>query len=798
MRFIVGEIVFFNIVGNFGNFQVIYLNCKSKRLQSKSATLQCILSLFQSFCLLSTLHNAFGILEDETYTRRECYPLLAPYVFFICFQAVLMLLLPIDMLFAILAPHRYRQINTKKYILGMLLFPLTYSSALMAWGFEKMDDQPVRYCNPPTGMHPDVAKCWMITNLVINTAVLALFVVLIIHIKTQGRSMNKADSQRRRRTSRAVRRLLILMAVFIGSWTKQGFPAFQLDFLRVGLLLRVVLHTSLALQRTPRRFSQAIQLMSNASSYNRSTSNSHSPSPRQAARSHGSRDSGLCSTMEIPIISPQQIDALNSIRIGRGTYGTVQKARFRTSPQSEYKNVAIKYANDPLHRPTLIREAKVMHSLQRHPNCIQIFGVYDCPLNGTGVVMEYMDCKSLAELLTNKNIEYKIDHAISWLFQLSNAVDFFHSHDQVHRDLKLQKNIFLSMLLSDRYRCMKLCDFGTFTSMHTAMTCNRGTPITMAPEIFRGENYNTKSDIYSIGIIMWQIISRRDPYPKNIDANVLLWNVCSADKRPPELSCSPVLSLFYKRCWDNDPKVRPTSQECKEYFELLREDYPDSSEPLLDVDTREPIRTPQPNFAGLPSQKSNIVLHPMSRSMLTPNKTHRRAGSDQSTLIRLQPPSPVVVPEDDDPTLSPWEAEMRGTRSQSVADNLSNISSVAGAAAAFAAKTSALRHVPPPPGPSRKAEEPPEIDRMWRPVSPVQTDELSVMIHDEHMAACHQLQVILMEQKEELAKKHHYVASVARLDAIKKLTNQCKSLQATYDDAKRRIAAAFPRDNTRL
>ena len=69
--------------------------------------------------------------------------------------------------------------------------------------------------------------------------------------------------------------------------------------------------------------------------------------------------------------------------------------------------------------------------------------------------MEYMDCKSLAEcehfsffekkthvkmlVLVNKNIDYKIDNAISWLYQLSDAVDYFHSKEQVHRDLKCQK-----------------------------------------------------------------------------------------------------------------------------------------------------------------------------------------------------------------------------------------------------------------------------------------------------------------------------------------------------------------------
>lgn len=56
------------------------------------------------------------------------------------------------------------------------------------------------------------------------------------------------------------------------------------------------------------------------------------------------------------------------------------------------RNIAIKYGTDPSHRENLIREAKVILTHIHHPNCIKIFGFYDCPKNGTGVAMELMDC----------------------------------------------------------------------------------------------------------------------------------------------------------------------------------------------------------------------------------------------------------------------------------------------------------------------------------------------------------------------------------------------------------------------
>nr|pir hypothetical protein F52F12.3 - Caenorhabditis elegans [Caenorhabditis elegans] len=322
-----------------------------------------------------------------------------------------------------------------------------------------------------------------------------------------------------------------------------------------------------------------------------SSSSSHSPSPAAITPTQRTtRDSGLCSTIDIPEIQAQCIDNLNSHYLGKGTYGLVEKTRYRKTRQDDFRPAAIKYSSQ-LHMATLIREAKVMWDLRNHPNIIKIYGLYKSPRNGQGVVMEYMDCGSMADLLYDRtHINYTIDHVASWMFQLSSAVDFFHSNSQVHRDLKLQ-----NMLLSDRYRTMKLCDFGTFTSMHQSMTSNRGTPITMAPEVFRCEQYNMKSDIYSIGIIMWQIIARNHPYRRDLSVPGLLYNVATANLRPQELECNPILSEFYKKCWNDNADIRPTSSECVEYFTLLKDEYPNGSVPLSDSSTNGPAETPPPH-----------------------------------------------------------------------------------------------------------------------------------------------------------------------------------------------------------
>ncbi|EFO90702.1 hypothetical protein GCK72_000705 [Caenorhabditis remanei] len=483
---------------------------------------------------------------------------------------------------------------------------------------------------------------------------------------------------------------------------------------------------------------------------------SHSPSPASVAAPRKTRDSGLCMTQDIPEIPAHCIDNLNSHQLGKGTYGVVEKTRYRRSRNHEYKPAAIKYSS-PIHLNTLIREAKVMWAFRDHTNIIKIYGLYRCPRHGQGVVMEYMDCGSMAELIYDrKSIDYTIDHAASWLFQLASAVHTFHSNDQVHRDLKLQ-----NMLLCDRYRTMKLCDFGTFTTMHQSMTSNRGTPITMAPEVFRCEDYNTKSDIYSIGIIMWQIIARNHPYNRNLSVPGLLYNVATASLRPPDLECNPILSGFYKRCWHDDPDTRPTSAECLEYFGLLKTEFPNGNIPLADTHTNGPAATPPPRAfrpSGLGSASgSGLGLGTNGRTPTASNhlnapqpvNTHRRNRSE-TIMMKPELPYPVVPGES-----ASTGGAFRGPRSQSEAKNLRD---------ATRARSGQRPHrdAPPPPFDNRRDSN--EEDRNTafleacrneetRPVEPDTRDETSLGIYHQHCQCNHEYGDVIVLKREVMRAK---------------------------------------------
>ncbi|XGW20271.1 hypothetical protein V3C99_003801 [Haemonchus contortus] len=466
--------------------------------------------------------------------------------------------------------------------------------------------------------------------------------------------------------------------------------------------------------------------------------------------SSSGQDEDLYATIDVPVIDRSQIDDLSSTKLGEGTYGYVMKCRFRRTADSPWKNIAIKYGSTSSHRDLIIREAKIIFNHISHPNCIEIFGFHDSPKYGMGVAMELMDC-NLANLISKRTIEYKIDHAISWLYQLSDAVNYFHSRNYIHGDLKLQ-----NLLLCDGYHILKVCDFGTFVTLQESMTLNHGTPITMAPEIIRGsKNYTTKCDIYSFGIIMWQIIARREsPYSTAHDAYTIYWDIVTKNLRPPKLKCHEYLSQLYERCWHDDPEVRPTSEHLMEYFSSLKEEYPNADDPLIDSSISAPPVTPPPRAST-----------PLDRK-------HRRGRSDQSALIQTSGVNGV------DGASASKKDEIPKPRVRSSRSHTENT---------YRSESADERLRPHP----RPMEMPVNvlnyIDHSLRPADPVAGDEASEQIYSEHIAACHELHDYDLSLQRALADKHNAIMNLANLQEYRKLVEKKKQLEQLRNDALKKI-----------
>ncbi len=121
----------------------------------------------------------------------------------------------------------------------------------------------------------------------------------------------------------------------------------------------------------------------------------------------------------------------------------------------------------------------------------------------------------------------------------------------LHRDLKS-----LNILLDDHLR-VKLGDFGWTRALGNYMTSKIGTYQWMAPEVIAGQAYTTKADVFSFGIMLWEIATREPPY-KNVAGQTVAEEVLLKQLRPPVPKKAPEAWLkLMRQCWDTDPGARP-------------------------------------------------------------------------------------------------------------------------------------------------------------------------------------------------------------------------------------------------
>ncbi|OQR79767.1 mitogen-activated protein kinase kinase kinase 7-like [Tropilaelaps mercedesae] len=253
-----------------------------------------------------------------------------------------------------------------------------------------------------------------------------------------------------------------------------------------------------------------------------------------------------------------------------------------------------------------------------HENIVTIYGAHigrPCYL-----VMEYAAGGSLYNVLHCKpytiHVQYTTAHALSWCLQCIRGIDYLHNMEPkplVHRDIKPP-----NLLLVDGMLTLKICDFGTACDLQTNMTNCKGSAAWMAPEVFTGTNYTQKCDIFSWGIILWEVLSRQKPYEDMDFAYQILWAI-KDNKRPPMIHNAPkVIQDLMSQCWHPCPEKRPTSSQIVALMTRLFS-YCDKNDLI-------PLRCAIPLRSSSTSSTMSIATSNLSGSPngLTPVATQRR------------------------------------------------------------------------------------------------------------------------------------------------------------------------------
>ena len=193
-------------------------------------------------------------------------------------------------------------------------------------------------------------------------------------------------------------------------------------------------------------------------------------------------------------------------KLGEGTFGTVIKAKHKLT--GEFVAIKILRKNNLIFKEDLKNEALILRGLD-HPNIIKIFELYDTETDFY-IVQELCNGGDLFCKIHEEGGQSEITTGII-IFQILSAVNYLHERKLMHRDLKLE-NILIDDSKYSNNIYIKIIDFGT-AKFYSKNKENEiiGTPFYIAPEVLKG-NYTEKCDSWSIGVILYTILTGKLPF----------------------------------------------------------------------------------------------------------------------------------------------------------------------------------------------------------------------------------------------------------------------------------------------
>ncbi|XP_010242197.1 PREDICTED: serine/threonine-protein kinase EDR1-like [Nelumbo nucifera] len=243
-------------------------------------------------------------------------------------------------------------------------------------------------------------------------------------------------------------------------------------------------------------------------------------------------------------------------RIGLGSYGEVYHADWNGTEVAVKKFLDQDFSGDALQQFRC--EVMIMRRL-RHPNVVLFMGAVTRPPN-LSILTEFLPRGSLYRLLHRSGVQLDEKRRLRMALDVAKGMNYLHtSHPTiVHRDLKSPN------LLVDKNWVVKVCDFGLSRLKHNTFLSSKstaGTPEWMAPEVLRNERSNEKCDVYSFGVILWELATLRMPW-SGMNPMQVVGAVGFQNRRldiPEEVD--PAVRQIICDCWQNEPELRPSFQQ---------------------------------------------------------------------------------------------------------------------------------------------------------------------------------------------------------------------------------------------
>ncbi|KAF6174869.1 hypothetical protein GIB67_026357 [Kingdonia uniflora] len=240
-------------------------------------------------------------------------------------------------------------------------------------------------------------------------------------------------------------------------------------------------------------------------------------------------------------------------RVGIGSYGEVYHADWNGTEVAVKKFLDQEFSGDALEQ--LRCEVSIMQRM-RHPNVVLFMGAVTRPPN-LSILTEFLPRGSLRKLLHRPNIQLDERRRLRMALDVAKGMNYLHTSNPtiVHRDLKSPN------LLVDKNWNVKVCDFGlSRLKHHTFLSSNSmgGTAEWMAPEVLRNEPSNEKCDVFSFGVILWELATMRVPWSGMMSMQVV--GAVGFQNRRLEIpeDVDPKIAKIIRDCWQSDPSLRPS------------------------------------------------------------------------------------------------------------------------------------------------------------------------------------------------------------------------------------------------
>uniref|UniRef100_A0A8C2V1J5 non-specific serine/threonine protein kinase n=1 Tax=Chinchilla lanigera TaxID=34839 RepID=A0A8C2V1J5_CHILA len=235
--------------------------------------------------------------------------------------------------------------------------------------------------------------------------------------------------------------------------------------------------------------------------------------------------------------------------IGEGSFGKAYLAKGK----SDGKHCVIKEIS--FDKKEASEKEVTLLAKMKHPNIVAFFSAFQ-ERHRLFIVMEYCDGGDLMRRIhRQRGVLFGEDQILGWFVQISLGLKYIHDRKIVHRDIKSQ-NIFLSK----NGMVAKLGDFGVARVLNNSMEFARtriGTPYYLSPEICQNQPYNNKTDIWSLGCVLYELCTLKHPFEgKNLQQLALM--ICQARVAPLPPRFSRDLRSLVPQLFRVSPRDRPS------------------------------------------------------------------------------------------------------------------------------------------------------------------------------------------------------------------------------------------------